>query len=64
MRAKHSEKRENLKNIEKLKKRVQEKGADGEIADAEFDSIMMGGNKNAKSNKVLQQVKNKFKSKN
>jgi rRNA-processing protein EBP2 len=41
MRTKHAEKKDNMKNIEKLKKRVQEKGAGNEeIADAEFDKIM------------------------
>jgi len=41
MRAKHTEKRENMKNIEKLKKRVKETGSRGDdMADAEFDKIM------------------------
>lgn len=39
MRAKHSEKRENLKNVEKLKKKIQEKGGD-QLADKDFDHIM------------------------
>lgn len=39
MRAKHSEKRENMKNIEKLKKKIQQKGGD-QLADNEFDNIM------------------------
>jgi len=39
MRAKHSEKRENMKNIEKLKKKIQQKGGD-QLADSEFDNIM------------------------
>ena len=42
MRAKHAEKRENLKNIEKLKKRVKEKGGADDMGDAEFDKIMKG----------------------
>lgn len=65
MRAKHAEKRENMKNIEQLKKRVQEKGSRGDdMADSEFDSIMktgkgvVGGKK-----KVLQQVRNSQKDK-
>ena len=39
MRTKHAEKKENLKNIEKLKKRVSQKGGD-QMDDKEFDRIM------------------------
>jgi DNA repair protein RadC len=46
MRAKHSEKKENLKNIEKLKKRISDKGGE-QLADDEFDKIMLNkGNEN------------------
>lgn len=41
MKAKHSEKRENLQQIQKLKNKVREKGDD--IDDAEFDKIMNKG---------------------
>lgn len=40
MRSKHLEKRENLKNIEKLKKRISQKGGE-QIGDDEFDKIML-----------------------
>jgi len=56
MRSKHAEKKESMKNIEKLKKRVQEKSAGNEeIADAEFDKIMSKGGSTTK--KVLTQVR-------
>ena len=42
MKAKHAEKRQNLEQIQKLKKRVQEKGDD--IDQKEFDKIMRGPN--------------------
>jgi len=51
MRSKHQEKAENLKNIEKLKKRVKQKGGDA-LADEEFDRIM---------NSKGEQTKKKFK---
>ena len=40
MKAKHAEKRENLEQIQKLKKRVKERGDDMEEAD--YDKIMKG----------------------
>ena len=40
MKAKHTEKRENLEQISKLKKRIKERGDDME--DADFDKIMLG----------------------
>lgn len=52
MRAKHTEKRENMKNIEKLKKRVKETGSRGDdMADAEFDKIMKPNQVNSGSKK-------------
>ena len=61
MKAKHTEKRENLEQISKLKKRIKERGDDME--DADFDKIMLG-NKGASSrrrggqkNSVIDSVK-------
>lgn len=41
MRSKHSEKKQNLKNIEKLKKTISQRGGE-QLGDAEFDKIMSG----------------------
>jgi len=71
MRAKHSEKKENLKNIEKLKKRISQKGGE-QLADTEFDKIMGGKdheNKNRAGRKgtgkggVLETVRDNMKKK-
>ncbi len=71
MRAKHTEKRENLKNIEKLKKRIGEKGGE-QLADDEFDKIMLNkgienknraGHKSSGKNGVLAHVRDKLKKK-
>ena len=40
MKAKHTEKRENLEQISKLKKRIRERGDD--MGDEDFDKIMLG----------------------
>ena len=40
MKAKHAEKRENLEQIQRLKKRVQERGDD--MDEADYDKIMKG----------------------
>ena len=40
--AKHSEKRENMEQINMLKQRIREKGDD--MADDDFDKFMSGGN--------------------
>jgi len=42
MKAKHAEKRENLDNINELKKRIKERGDD--MADEDFDRLMKGNN--------------------
>jgi len=66
MRAKHAEKRENMKNIEKLKKKIHSKGGEN-LGDEEFDKIMSNnkvsknrsGRKAQKGNGVLSQVREK-----
>lgn len=68
MRLKHSEKKENLKNIEKLKKKIASKGGE-QLEDEEFDKIMLGKEQKHKgrtprSKGVLETVKNKQKRKN
>ena len=68
MRSKHTEKKENLKNIEKLKKKIASKVGE-QLEDVEFDKIMLGkGQKNSgrtpRSKGVLDTVKDKQKRKN
>lgn len=60
MKAKHQEKRENMEQIQKLKKRVKERGDDMEEAD--FDKIMKGqkGHGGKKKQSVMDTVKEKF----
>lgn len=66
MRAKHAEKRENMKNIDKLKKKIAQKGGE-QLGDEEFDKIMANksvsqnrrGRKGQKGHGVLSQVKAK-----
>ena len=59
MKAKHAEKRENLDQIQKLKKRVQERGDD--MDDADYDKIMKPGGRGGKGKKqnVIGTVKEK-----
>ena len=59
MKAKHAEKRQNLEQIQKLKKRVQEKGDD--IDQKEFDKIMRGPSSGQRKSKqsVIDTVKSK-----
>lgn len=67
MRTKHVQKNDNLKAIEKLKKRVKANGGDA-LADDEFDKIMNvknpGGTGQKKGPGALQQVREKQKKKN
>ena len=59
MKAKHQEKRENLERIQKLKKRVHERGDD--MDDADFDRIMGKGKQGPRRTKsVIDTVKEKF----
>ena len=59
MKAKHAEKRQNLEQIQKLKKRVKEKGDD--LDKDEFDKIMRGPNSGQRKSKqsVIEAVKSK-----
>lgn len=68
MRSKHNEKKENLKNIEKLKKRIASKGGE-QLDDDEFDKIMLGKDQKSsgrtpRTKGVLNTVKDKLKRKN
>lgn len=60
MKAKHQEKRENLEQIQKLKKRVQEKGDN--MNDMDFDKIMGKGQpgKGKKKQSVIDTVRETF----
>ena len=59
MKAKHAEKRENLEQIQRLKKRVQERGDD--MDEADYDKIMKGqpGRGGKKRQNVIDTVKEK-----
>ena len=57
MRQKHQEKKENLENINKLKKRIVEKG--GDLEDDDFDKIMHGKKDPSKKRKIFDIVKEK-----
>ena len=58
MKAKHAEKRQNLEQIQKLKKRVKEKG---DVDNEEFEKIMKGPNSGKRKSKqsVIDTVKSK-----
>lgn len=62
MKAKHSEKRENMEQINQLKRKIKEKGDDME--DADFDRVMKGKRAPAKSPKVLDSVREKVRQRN
>jgi len=67
MRSKHDQKNENIKNIEKLKKRVKQNGGDS-LGDDEFDKIMnkkdMGGKGKKKGPGIFNTVRDNQKKKN
>jgi hypothetical protein len=67
MRSKHNEKKENLKNIEKLKKRIAQKGGE-KLEDDEFDKIMLKkeqkGGRTPRGKGVLNTVRDQQRKKN
>lgn len=64
MKAKHTEKRDNMEQISKLKRRIRERGDDMDNGD--FDKIMMGkkggaGKRGGDKRSVIDSVKDKVK---